>query len=423
MKLPVTRRDFVKQGALAAGAVLAAPALSISRAIAAEGDAAPLRAGLVGCGGRGTGAAEDFLKSGPNVKVVALADMFQDRLDGCRKYFAEAQVPGFEVTDDRCYTGFDAYRRLIDSDLDLVLLATPPGFRPLHIEAVIDAGKHVFAEKPVAVDAPGVRRVIRAGEKAKEKNLGFLAGTQYRHDVMFRAGVDRVHAGAIGDVLAGNAYYNTGTLWHRAREAGWSDMEWQLRNWYYFDWLSGDHIVEQHVHTIDVCNWVLKALPIRATAVGGRQVRTDPTYGNIYDHFAVDYEYPGGVHVTSMCRQIAGAEGHVGAYFAGTKGRAAIYSGEITGASPFKFEGDRPNMYVLEHKDFVESIRAGKPLNEARQVAESSLTAILGREAAYTGKAIAWDEMMSSDVDFTPPKFEFGALAVRPVRMPGVSMG
>lgn len=424
MKLPLTRRDFVKQGALATGAVLATPHLAFARA-GAEGsaDAPPIRAGLVGCGGRGTGAAEDCLKSAPNVKLVALADMFPDRLESCRKYLAEAAIPGFEVTDDKCFTGFDAFKRLIDGDLDLVLLATPPGFRPLHIEAAVDAGKHVFAEKPVAVDPAGVRRVIRAGEKAREKKLGFLAGTQYRHDVMFRETVGRVHDGAIGDVLAGYAYYNTGTLWHRSREAGWSDMEWQLRNWYYFDWLSGDFIVEQHVHTIDVCNWVLKALPVKATAVGGRQVRTDPTFGNIYDHFAVDYEYPGGVRVTSMCRQLAGAEGHVGAYFAGSKGRAAIYTGAITGSNPFQFDGERPNMYALEHTHLIESIRAGAPLNEARQVAESSLAAILGREAAYTGKTITWDEMMASDMDLSPAKFEFGPLAVRPVRMPGSSAG
>jgi len=265
--------------------------------------------------------------------------------------------------------------------------------------------------------------VIAAGEKARSKKLAFVAGTQYRHDDLFRATVERVHGGAIGHLVAGYAYYNTGTLWHRAREAGWSDMEWQLRNWYYFDWLSGDHIVEQHIHTIDVCNWVLGAHPVSAVAVGGRAVRTDETFGNIYDHFSVDYEYPGGIRVSSMCRQIAGTAGHVGAHFAGSRGRAAIYSGEITGASPWKWEGERPNMYVQEHAHLVESIRKGEPLNEARQVAESSLTAIMGREAAYTGQLVKWDDIMSSELDFSPPRYEFGPLAVRPVRRPGQNSG
>jgi len=386
-----------------------------------------IRVGLVGCGSRGTGAAEDCLKSAPGIRLVALADAFSDRLERSRRYFSEQRLDGLDVADERCFVGYDAYRRLIESGVDLVLLATPPGFRPLHFEAAIAAGKHVFMEKPVAVDPVGVRRILAAGEQAREKELGVVAGTLYRHDRKFQETIRRVHDGAIGDIRAGRCAYNTGTLWRHDRKPGESDLEWQVRNWYYFDWLSGDHIVEQHVHTLDVMNWAMGGPPVRAIATGGRQVRVGPAHGNIYDHFAVDYEFASGAHVLSLCRQIAGAHGEVGAWFVGTKGRAAPYSGRIEGESAWSFEGKAPNAYVVEHTDLVRSLREGKPLNEARQIAESTLTAILGREAAYTGKSVAWEEMLASDLDLTPPSLDLESLAdrmvpeVRPVPMPGVA--
>ncbi len=409
--MKLSRRAFVTS----AGAAAAAMALPAAQ------NEPTLKVGLVGCGGRGTGAAENCMKSAPNVQLIALGDMFPERITRAQRHLGALELPGYKVNANFCFSGFDAYKRVLDSGVDLVLLATPPGFRPMHFEEAIAAGKHVFMEKPVAVDPAGVRKVIAIGEKAKQKKLGVVSGTQYRHQVSFIETVKRVHAGQIGRVVAGRAYYNGGTLWSVDRREGMSDMEWQVRNWYYFDWLSGDHIVEQHVHTIDATDWVMGARPVRAVAVGGRQVRTDPLYGNIYDHFCVDYEYPGGVHVMSMTRQMAGCDNLVGAFFTGTKGNADIYNAEITGESPWKFP-EKPSIgkaYVQEHTDLIESIRAGTPINEAEQVALSSLTAIMGREAAYTGKVVEWNDLARSDQDLSPPKYEFGPLPVRPVPMPG----
>jgi predicted dehydrogenase len=361
------------------------------------------------------------MRSAPGVHLVAMGDLFPDRLASSRGYLASTKLDGYRVQDARCFTGFDAYRRVLDCDVDLVLLTTPPGFRPQHAAAAVEAGKHVFMEKPVAVDAPGVRQVIAAGERAAAQGLAMLAGTQYRHHEKFVQGVAHVHAGAIGAILAGRAYYNVGGLWHRGREADWSEMEYQLRNWYYQCWLSGDHIVEQHIHTIDVCNWVMGGPPVRAVAVGGRIARTDPKFGNIYDHFCVDYEYPGGVHVTSMCRQIDRTAAHVGAYFQGTTGTFAPYQGVVQGPEPWKYAGEATlgTSYRQEHTDLIASIRAGQPINEARQVAESTLTAILGREAAYTGESIELAALMASDLRLGPETIAFGDAAQRPVPIPG----
>ena len=413
--MSLTRREFLG----------AAAALGVAGRVLARDEVPVLRAGLVGCGSRGTGAAEDVMKADPNVHVVALGDLFEDRLHGCRAYFAGkgGPFPGYRVEEKHCYTGFDAYKRVIDAGVDLVLFATPPGFRPLHAERAVDAGKHVFLEKPAAVAPAGVRRILAAGEKAKEKNLAVVAGTIYRHHAPFLETIRRVHDGAIGEIHGGRAYYNVGKLWHREREAGWSDMEYQIRNWYYHCWLGGDHIVEQHVHTIDVTNWVMGGPPVRAVAVGGRQVRTDARFGEIYDHFSVDYEYPGGVHVHSMCRQMPGCANHVGAYFRGAKGTASPYQGRIDGESTWAYEGKPPNPYVQEHVDMIASIRAGTPLNEAKQIAESTLTAILGREAAYTGASIAWEEILKSDLDLWPEAESFGAAPEVVVPMPGQKRG
>ncbi|MDH3592565.1 MAG: Gfo/Idh/MocA family oxidoreductase, partial [Planctomycetota bacterium] len=252
------------------------------------------------------------------------------------------------------------------------------------------------------------------------KGLAVVAGTQYRHHAKFKLTIDEIHKGRIGRIVAGRAYYNAGTLWHRGQKKEWSDVEYQVRNWLYFDWLSGDHIVEQHIHTIDVTNWVMQSPPVRAVAMGGRQVRSQQKYGNIYDHFAVDYEYPGGAHVTSMCRQMRGTSNHVGAYFEGTKGVAAPYQGKIH-TDPVWTSPDLRGIgtaYVQEHTDLIESVRAGKPLNETEQVCDSTLTAIMGREAAYTGQMVTWEQMLSSELDYGVTE-EFKPLAVRPVPMPG----
>ncbi|OGG05599.1 MAG: oxidoreductase [Candidatus Glassbacteria bacterium RIFCSPLOWO2_12_FULL_58_11] len=417
------RREFFKSGTLAAASALAG--FSIIRN--AYGQSADLiRVGLVGCGGRGTGAAENCLTSAPNIKLVAMADLYKDHLDKSLKNLSdpnrkEGALKGVEVKPDHCFVGFDACKKLLATDVDLVILATPPGFRPLHFEASVNAGKHIFTEKPVAVDPVGIRRFLAAGELAKQKGLAVVAGTQRRHDPAYLEMIKRIKDGQIGEVLAGRVYWNQGPIWKFERQAGWTDMEWQTRNWYYFDWICGDHIVEQHVHNLDVFNWVMGAHPVKALGSGGRQVRTAPVYGNAYDHFTIDYEYPNGVHMLSMCRQWDNCDRQIGEYIVGSKGTGDTLSERniLRGASAWRYRGEEVNPYVQEHTDLIASIRTGKPLNESQDVAESTMTAILGRQSCYTGKEITWEAIMASTLDYTPPKYEFGPLAMRPVPMPG----
>jgi predicted dehydrogenase len=417
----VTRREFVETTA-AATAALAAPL-----APAFVGRAVPkIRIGLVGCGGRGTAAAKDCLTSSDNIELVAVGDLFADHVASCRERLATMVTqdatlkPKIKLTDSRSFVGFDAYRKVLDSGLDLVLLATPPAFRPLHLAAAIEAGKHVFMEKPVAVDPQGVHAVIATADVAAQKGLAVVAGTQRRHDAGYRAAMERIHDGAIGDIVAAQVYWNQGGLWMHPRDPSWSDVEWQIRNWLYFTWLSGDHIVEQHIHNIDVANWALGAHPVKAVAVGGRQRRTDPAYGHIFDHFAVEFEYPNGVRVSSMCRQMEGTASRVGERFVGTRGTSDGHS-VIDGAAPWAWDPQAPktNPYVQEHADLIASIRAGQPLNEGRRVAESTLTAIMGREAAYTGQVIGWDELLACPQDLVPADVQFGPMPVAPVAIPG----
>ena len=417
----LSRRAFVHtSAALTAGLVLPI-GLSAERSRADV-----IRIGVVGCGGRGTGAARDALRGSDDVELVALGDAFADRLASCRATLEKAVsedaafAAKYKVTNERCFTGFDAYQKVLNSGIDLVIFATPPGFRPLHLAAAVAANKHIFTEKPVAVDPVGIRSVLATYEQAKQKGLGIVAGTQRRHQAEYLATIQRIQDGAIGDIVGGQVYWNQDGLWHRERRPEWSDTEWQLRNWLYFTWLSGDHIVEQHVHNIDVANWVLGAHPIKAVGVGGRQWRTAPAFGHIYDHFGIEFEYPNGVRIMSMCRQIDGTAGRVAERFVGTRG-AADPSGVIEGPNAWRYErpAQRTNPYVQEHTDLVASLRAGKPLNELKQVAESTLTAIMGREAAYTGQEITWDQILNAQLDLTPPKIALGPLEVPAVAMPG----
>jgi predicted dehydrogenase len=327
-----------------------------------------------------------------------------------------------KVTDSTCFTGLDGYRGLLAlPEVNYVILAAPPGFRPLHYQAAVEAGKNIFTEKPVAVDPVGIRKFMAASDLAKEKGLGVVAGTQRRHQKRYLELLKRLRDGQIGDIVGAQCYWNQGDLWVKLREPGMSDMEWQCRNWLYFTWLSGDHIVEQHVHNIDVVNWAIGALPKTVVAMGGRQVRTGPEFGNIFDHFAVEYEYPNGVRVASYCRQTKGCADRVEERIVGTKGVAFGY-GEIRGETPWKFDGEEPNPYVQEQADNIAAIRAGKPLNEGRQVAESTMAAILGRMSAYTGRAISWDwGLTSSKLDLTPAKYDFGPNPVDPVAVPGTT--
>ncbi len=430
----VSRRDFIRTSAL-----VGAAATTLGLAGCASGRRGPrttpffpeikdptdmIRVGVIGCGGRGTGAAIDCVDSSPNVEIVALGDLFEDRLKDSRDKLEKERPGKCRMTDETCFSGFDAYQRVLACDVNMVILGTPPHFRPAHLTAAVNAGKHVFMEKPVAVDPVGIRQVIAASELARQKGLGIVAGTQRRHSPIYVETMNRILDGAIGDVVGGQCYWNQGDLWVHERKPDYTDMEWQCRNWLYFTWLSGDHIVEQHVHNLDVINWAMGGPPVKAYGMGGREVRFDPKFGNIFDHFAIEYEYANGARVMSMCRQTKGTSTRVSEYLIGTKGRARPKSGEIFARKDWKFEypeGTEPvNPYVQEHTDLIRSIRHGTPLNEGQRIAESTMTAIMGRMSAYTGREISWDwAMNASKLDLRPPAYEFGELPVRPVSVPG----
>lgn len=413
-----TRRDFLKTTAVLGAGAMISP-LASGRGFAGGSDT--LRVGLIGCGGRGTGAAVNCFESSPGVRLVAMADAFEDRLNSSAGHLTEKLGDSFDVPPERRYVGYDAYQKLIrEAQVDLVILATPPGFRPDHLTAAVDAGLHVFMEKPVAVDPVGVRKVIAAAKKAKAQSTGIVAGTQRRHQASYIETMKRIHDGAIGELVGGQCYWNQGGLWFKEHKPEWTDLEWQVRNWLYFPWLSGDHIVEQHIHNLDVMNWAFGSPPAKVMGMGGRQVRTGKEYGCIFDHFAVELEYPGGQRCMSMCRQIDGTASRVAERLVGTRGTSNP-NGRIFGPAEYRYRGKARGPYVQEHTDLIDSIRAGEPLNEGVRVAESTLTAIMGRMSAYTGKAVSWDFAMKSELDLTPPESAYhnGELAVAAVATPG----
>ncbi len=392
-RMNLSRRDFVRV-AVAGAAISSAPRFVFG----AENDK-PLRIGLVGCGGRGTGAAHNAMAADPNAKVVALADLYPDRMSKC----AESLRKNAPIEDKHCFLGLDAYKKVLDLDVDYVILATPPYFRPEHLAACVAAGKHVFMEKPVGVDPVGVRSIMESGRKAREKNLAIVAGTQRRHQHEYLETIKRIKDGEIGKIVAGQVYWNGGTAKHYFRQEGWSDMEWMIRDWFNWRWLSGDHVVEQHVHNIDIANWVIGAHPIKAVAMGGRQRR--PT-GDQYDFFATDFTYPGEVHVASQCRQIDGCAGNVSERLVGEKGWSDCNSFISTvGKLDYQKKAKRDAL-VQEHKDLIDAIRSGEPLNEAQNVAESTMAAIMARTSAYTGKEVTWEHMMKSDEALSAPDYE-----------------
>jgi len=424
--LGITRRDFLKTGSAAAVGTLV-----YGTGILHAAEQGKLRVGLVGCGGRGTGAAIDCVAASPDVVITAMGDLFPDGLAGSLQTLQQKlKKENLAVTPETCFTGFDAYQKVMGAEVDLVILGAPPFFRPQHLEAAVKAGKHVFMEKPVAVDPAGVRSVIASSGLATQKKLGIVAGTQRRHQAHYVEVMKRVRSGDIGDIVAGECHWRMGALWiERAAQnwadriiKNWSDMEWQVRNWLFTVWCGGDHIVEQHVHNLDVMNWAIGDHPVKCVGMGGRAARTDPMFGNAYDHFAVEYEYPNGARILSMCRQTAGAMDSVFERVVGTKGHSYTDSadGYIKGAKQYSTAGPSPNPYVQEHADLIASIRAGTPLNEGKQVAESTLTAIMGRISAYTGLAVSWDWVMnSSKLDLTPPHFEWKPLPSLEVAVPG----
>jgi predicted dehydrogenase len=414
-----SRREFLTASATAT--------LAGVSAVHATGDDT-IKVGLIGCGDRGTGAAVQALSADKNVKLVAMGDAFEDRLksslDSLRqKADVAAKV---EVPPDACFIGFDAYNSVIARS-DVVLLCTPPQFRPLHLKAAVEAGRHVFAEKPVAVDAPGVRSVLQTCAVAKKKGLSVVSGLCLRYDSGFRETVGRIHAGGVGEVLTLFANDYRGGRWKKPRQPGQTDMQYQMRNWYNFTWLSGDFNVEQHVHFLDVCSWVMKdEYPVRAIGVGGRSVLNSPDYGNIYDHFSVVYEYRGGARLVSTCRQCPGCKNDLSAHVVGSQGKALLSERtdglSIRAATDWFYPGPANQMYQTEHDELFASIRAGKPINNGEYMAKSTLLAVMGRMAAYTGQQVTWEMAMNSKEDLTPPAYDWGIkLPDPPIAVPGVT--
>ncbi len=425
----VDRRTFI-QAASAGGLWLAgcgrgsretSPARHLTAGPRTAPDGPTLRAGLVGCGGRGTGAALNFLDAGPNLEIVALADLFQDRLDACRKQLKEKRH--VDVAGDRCFVGFDAFRKLLDGDMDILIQATPPHFRPEHFAAAVRARKHVFLEKPLGVDPVGVRSILETAERAEALGLCVVTGTQFRHQTSFIETYNRVQEGAIGDIVAARGYSLRGQLWYRERRPEWSDMEAMLRDWVNWCWLSGDHIVEQHIHGLDVLFWFTGQYPTRAMGMGGRWQRVT---GDQYDFFAVDFTDPQGIHVASRCRQMDGCTNEISRWVVGTHGSTNCENTIFTrdGEIAWKYEeppGQPDNSpYVQEHIDLVTAIRTGPPVNEASSTARSTLAAIMARESAYSGLEVAWDELMESDQRLGPTEYAFGPVEMdRTVPAPG----
>ncbi len=385
----LNRRDALR----AAGAVGAALAVPAVHAQSPSTDL--IRVGLIGAGGRGTGALQQALSvPGSNVKVTAVADAFENRIKGALKA-VEGMEGKVDVPEDRQFKGLDGYQKVLDH-CDLVILATPPGFRPFHFDAAIKAGKHVFMEKPVCVDSFGARLCLEAAKMADEKKLKVVVGLQRHYDSVYRATLEKVREGLAGDLIGGQVYWNGSGIWYRKREEGQNEMQFQVNNWYHFNWLCGDHICEQHVHNIDVANWFLDALPVSAYGVGGRQQRTPGQPSEIYDHHAVNFTYPNGVSIASQCKQFPGGDNRVNEEFQGTKGYVKI--GEITdysGKVLWKYEGPRPNAYQVEHDELHDAIRRDVPLNNAYYGTTSSFSAVLGRMATYSGKVQNFEKALA----------------------------
>jgi len=417
------RRTFLMQGAGATAAVAAAATLDLASVAHAAGSDR-LRVGLVGCGGRGTGAAEQALTADKGVALVAMADAFPDRIAESLSALKGSPVADrVDVPRDRQFAGFDAYKSVIDGS-DVVLLTTPPGFRPIHLAYAVSKGVHAFVEKPVAVDAPGVRAVLASIDEARSKGLSLVSGLCWRYHNPRRETIQRVRDGAIGKVVAIETTYNSDGVWEpkRRRDEVQSEMEYQMRNWYYYDWLSGDHIVEQAVHAIDTMAWAMgDEPPVKCWGSGGRAVRTEPRYGNIFDHFSVVYEYADGARGYHNCRHWTGTERQVKDYVLGSKGTCDVFGHKIAGESPWRYKGPNNPMYQAEHDALFASVRAGKAINDGLYAARSTLLGIMGRTAAYTGGVITWDAAMNSTQELVPKEFAWGDAPTRPVPKPGVT--
>ena len=403
----LSRREALQTAGAIGGAISALPAVH-----GQSPSSDVIRIGLIGAGGRGTGALQQTLSvPGSNVKLTAVADAFDERIKGALKA-VDSMKEKVDCPEDRQFKGLDGYRQVLEH-CDLVILATPPGFRPFHFEEAVKAGKNVFMEKPVCVDAFGAQMCLAAAKLADEKKLKVVVGLQRHYDRKYRETIQKIREGLVGDIISGQVYWNGGGIWYRGRKPDMNEMQFQVNNWYHFNWLCGDHIVEQHVHNIDIANWVLERLPESAYGVGGRQNRVPGQSSEIYDHHSVNFVYPGGVRIASQCRQFPGGDGRVNEEFQGTKGYVKI--GEITdykGNVLWKFEGKSENPYQVEHDELHDAIRNDKPLNNAFYGTTSSFSAVLGRTATYTGKQVSYDDLLKTGFrtmpenitwDSTPP--------------------
>lgn len=423
------RREFLKATA-AAGVAATVAFPNISRG---ADDSRRLKVGLIGCGGRGTGAAQDAMTADSNVELHAVADVFQDSVNTSLRSLKDAFRDRVTVDESRTFIGLDAYQKMLDSGVDVVLLATPPGFRPLHFEAAVAAGKHIFCEKPTGVDVPGVKRIIAAAEKAKAQGTAVVSGFCWRRSASRRAAFEQIANGVIGDITSYYATYYTGPVKPMqpasARKAEWSDIEWQLRNWMNFSWLSGDSFVEQAVHSVDKVGWAFQDKdPISCIATGGRQVPAEG--GNIYDHFSAIYEFPGGIFGHVASRQQTKCDNENADYIRGTKGICVIGKGsapyiKLHGSDDtfWRYREEDNQMYTQEHMELFQSIRSGKPLNDGSWMTHSTMLAIMGRTAAYTGKRVTWDQMVNSKDDLAPEdSFKWdSSFTPTPMPQPGVT--
>ncbi|MGB5460326.1 MAG: Gfo/Idh/MocA family oxidoreductase [Eudoraea sp.] len=434
-KQALTRRNFCKNTALAAGGILAVP-LDVAASAHVLGDDA-IKIALVGCGGRGTGAAAQALSTKENVKLVAMADAFQDRLDNCYEILSKKFIDTdkIAVKDEDKHQGFDAYKAAIDK-ADVVILTTTPGFRPIHFEYAISKNKHVFMEKPVATDARGIRSVLETAKIAKMKRLNVVVGLQRHYQRNYLACLEEIRADKIGQIVSGQVYWNSSGVWVKERQENQTEMEYQMRNWYYFNWLCGDHIVEQHIHNIDVANWFIGEFPIHAQGMGGREVRKGKEFGQIFDHHFVEFTYPSGAVISSQCRHQKGCLDNVSESFMGTKGKIYTDSqnkGIITGydgSTIYEHQGNNdPNPYQTEHDALFASIKAGGVISDAEHAAKTTMTAILGRMATYSGQLITFEDALNKGRSLMPETYSWDTVppvipdenGFYPIPVPGVT--
>ena len=431
-----TRRDFLKSSATVAAGAAAVGTLIQPMAVFAQASE-EMKIGLIGCGGRGTGAAGQALSTKRPIKLVAVADAFEDQARSAINNLKEEHGQRVDVKNDNVFVGFDAYKHAIDSGIDMIVIATSPGFRPIHFEYAVQKNKNIFMEKPVGTDGPGIRRLLAANEEAKKKNLKVAVGLQRHHQARYIETINRLHDGAIGKIDNGEidlirVYWNGDTPWVRPRRPNQTEMEYQMRNWYYFTWLCGDHIVEQHIHNLDVANWLKKGPPVRAEGMGGRQVLTGPDHGQIFDHHYVEYTYADGTKMASQCRHWPRTKNDVSEHAHGIKGYTDIGAAyiKLRDGTEWRYKhqggGREPDPYQVEHDDLQDAIRNNKPYNEGDYGAYSSLTAILGRMATYSGHEVTLEQALNSELDLHPVVYDFKTdpeilwpdAAVRPVRGP-----